>query len=109
MRRVNRHPAESDVDSSLESISATENSLNWNGDLDNSNQTEDNWEANNESDVELDNGSENSETSQQRKDCAAPNVPGLIRSIRPTKTKVEKPLMTVDIMERRRNTGIKKK
>jgi hypothetical protein len=78
MRRVNRHPAESDVDSSPESISATENSFNWNGDLHNSNHSEDDWEANNESDVELDNGSENSETPQQRNVSAASNVPGLI-------------------------------
>ena len=58
IRRVNRHPAESDEDSSPESISDTKNWLNWNGDLDNPNQSEDDWEADNASDMELDNGSE---------------------------------------------------
>jgi hypothetical protein len=40
---------------------------------------------------------------------AAPNVPGLIRPIRQSKKKVEKALVTVNIMETRRNKGIKKK
>jgi len=37
IKRINRHPAESDEDSSPESMSDTENWLNWNGDLDNPN------------------------------------------------------------------------
>jgi hypothetical protein len=41
IRPVNRHPAESDEDSSPESISDTENWLNWNGDLDIPNKNED--------------------------------------------------------------------
>jgi len=40
---------------------------------------------------------------------AAPNVPGLIRPLRQSKKKVEKVLLTVNIMEMRRNKGIKKK
>jgi hypothetical protein len=59
---IDRHPAESDEDSSPESISDTESWLNWNGDLDNPNNSEDDWEADNESDTELNNGSEDSET-----------------------------------------------
>jgi len=39
---------------------------------------------------------------------AAPNVPGLIRPILRSKKKVEKALLTVNIMEMRRNKGIKK-
>jgi hypothetical protein len=109
IRRVNRHPADSDEDSSPESISDTENWLNWNGDLDNPNESEDDWEAYNESDMELDNGSEDSETPEQRNVSAAPSVPGLIRPIRLTKKKVDKPLMPVNIMETRRNKGINKK
>jgi hypothetical protein len=107
IRRVNRHPAESDEDSSPESISDTENWLNWNGDLDNPNESEVDWEADNESDIELDNGSDDS-TPEKRNVSATPNVPGLIRPIRRTKKKVEKPLMTVNIMETRRNKGINK-
>ena len=39
---------------------------------------------------------------------AAPNVPGPIRPVRQSRKKVEKVLMTVNIMEMRTNTGIKK-
>jgi hypothetical protein len=109
IKRIDRHPAESDEDSSPESISDTENWLNWNGDLDNPNDSEDDWEADNESDMELDNCSEVSETLEVRNVSAAPNVPGLIRPIRQSKKKVEKALLTVNIMETRRNKGIKKK
>jgi len=109
IKRIDRHPAESDEDSSPESISDTENWLNWNGDLDNANDSEDDWEADNESDMELDNCSEVSETLEVRNVSAAPNVPGLIRPIRQSKKKVEKALLTVNIMEMRRNKGIKKK
>ena len=38
--RVNYHPVESDEDSSPESISDTDDWLNWNGDLENSNDSE---------------------------------------------------------------------
>jgi len=54
IKRIDRHPAKSGEDNSPESISDTENSLNWNGDLDNPNDSEDNWQADNESDMELD-------------------------------------------------------
>jgi len=53
---IDRHPAKSDEDSSPESISDTEHWFNWNGDLDNPNDSEDDWEADNASDMELDNG-----------------------------------------------------
>jgi hypothetical protein len=109
IKQIDRHPAESDEDSSPASISETENWLTWNGDLDNPNDSEDDWEADNESDTELDNGSEVSETLEVRNVSAAPNVPGLIRAISQSKRKVDKALVTVNIMETRRNKGIKKK
>jgi len=77
--------------------------------LDNPNASEDDWEAANESDTEQDNGIEVSQTLEVRNVSAAPNVPGLIRPIRQSKKKVEKVLVTVNIMETRRNKGIKKK
>jgi len=43
--RINRHPVERDEDSASESISDTEDWLNWNGDLDNPNDSEDNCVA----------------------------------------------------------------
>jgi hypothetical protein len=109
IRGVNRHPAECADDSSPESTSDTENWLKWNGDLDNPNESEDDWEADNESHMALDNGSNDSETLEQRNVSAAPNVPRLFRPIRQTKKKIEKPLMTVSLKETRKNKGIKKK
>ena len=82
---IDRHPAKSDEDSSPERISDTENCVNWNGDLDNPTDSEDNWDAYNESDMEVDNGSEDSETTEQRNVSAAPNVPGLIQPIQQSK------------------------
>ena len=58
IKRIDSHPAESEEDSSPERISDTENWLNWIGDLDNPNDSEDDWEGDNDSDMELDNGSE---------------------------------------------------
>jgi len=76
--RIDRHPAESDEDSSPQSISDTKNSLNWSGDLDIPNDSEDDWEADNESDMQMDNVREDSETPEQRNVSATPNVPQLI-------------------------------
>jgi len=109
IKQIDRNSAESDEDSSPESISDTENWLNWNGDLDNPSHSEDDWEADDESDMKLQHGIENAEPPEQRNVSAAPNVPGLIRPVRRSKKKVEKVLMTVNIMETRRNKGIKKK
>ena len=81
MKRIDRHPAESDEDSSPESISDTENWLNWNRDLDNPIDSEDDWVADNESHMTLVNGGEDSQTTEQQNVSAAPNVPGLIRPI----------------------------
>jgi hypothetical protein len=77
--------------------------------LDNRTDSEDDWEADNESDMELDNDSEVSETLEVQNVSVAPNVPGLLRPLRQSKKKVEKALVTVNIMETRRNKGIKKK
>jgi len=61
IRRINRHPVESDVDSAPESISDTEDWLNWNRDLDNPNDSEDHCAAADESDIEHNNGIEDPE------------------------------------------------
>jgi len=53
-RWINRHPVESDQDSAPESIFATEEWLNWNGDWDNPNDSEDNCGADVEADIEQD-------------------------------------------------------
>ena len=104
---MDRHPAERDENSAPASNSDTENWLTWNGDLGNPNDSEDDWEADNESGMELDNGSEVSETLEVRNVSAALNIPGLSRPIRQSKKKVEKALLMVNIMETRRNKVIK--
>ena len=109
IKAINHHPAESDEHSSPETISDTKNWPNWNGNLDNPNNSKDDWKAANESYMELDNTSEDSETPEQRNVSTAPNVPGLIRPIQRLKKMVGKALMTVNIMEMTRNTGLKKK
>jgi hypothetical protein len=56
--RINCHPVESHEDSAPESISDTEDWLNWNGDLDNPNDSEDDCAANVEPDMDQDNSIE---------------------------------------------------
>jgi hypothetical protein len=109
IRRINRHPVESDEDSAPESISDTEDWLNWNGDLDNPNDSEDDCAADVESDMEQDNTIEDPESPEQRDVSAAPNVPGLIRPTRKSKRHAEKVLVTVNTIETRSNKGVKKK
>jgi hypothetical protein len=91
-----------------ERISDTKNWLNLNGDLDNSNDSEDGWEAENESDTELHNNSQDSATTEQWNVSAAPNVPRFIWPIRRSKQNGEKALMMINILETRRNKGITK-
>jgi len=63
--KINRHPVERDEDSALESISVTKNWVIWNRDLDNPNYTEDDCAADDESDVEHKNGTEDPECPEQ--------------------------------------------
>jgi len=109
IKKIDRHPAKDDEDRSPESISDTKNWLNWNWDLDNPNDCEDDWEAEDDSDMQLDNSSEDSETPVQQNASAAPNLPGLFRSTQRSRKKVEKALMTVNIIKTRWNKGIKNK
>jgi len=100
---------DSDEHSDPASVLDTENWLDWNGDFDNSNHSKDDWEADNESDIELDHGTRDSEIQEQWDMSAAPNVTGLIWPIQRSKNNIEKVLMTVGTMETRRSKGIKKK
>jgi hypothetical protein len=109
IKPIDRHPAKSDEDCSPEHISDTENWLNWSGDLNIPNARDDDWEADNESDMELNNGNEDSETPEQQNVSATPNVPRLIRPILQSKMMVEHSLIMVNIMETMRNKGIKNK
>jgi hypothetical protein len=108
INRINGHAAESDENRSPDSISDTENWLNWNADLDNRNDSEDNWEAGNESDMEWNNGSDDSDTPEQPNVSAVPNVPRLIWPILTATKKVQKALIMVNIPETSSNNGSKK-
>jgi len=109
IRRINPHPVESDEDSAPESISDTDDWPNWNGDLDNPNDSEDDCAGNNESDIEQDYGIEDSECPEQQNVSAVPNVPGLVRPTWKLKRQAKKVLVTVNTVETRRNKGWKKK
>jgi len=108
IRRINRHPVESDDDSAPARISDTDDWLNWNGDLDNPNDSEDDCTADDESDIGPNNGIEDPECPEQQDVSAAPNVPGSVRPTRKSKTQAEKVLVMVNAVETRRNKGGKK-
>jgi hypothetical protein len=108
IKQIDRHPADRDEDNTPESISDTKNWRYWNGDLGNPNDSEDDWEAKSEPDMELDNSSEDSESMEVWNVSSARNVAELILPIPQSKNKVEKVLLTVNIMETRRNKGILK-
>jgi len=109
IRRINRHPVTSNKDSAPESISDTDDCPNWNGDLDNPNASEDDWSADDESDIEQNIGIEDSECPEQQDVSAAPKVPGLVRPTRKSYRQSEKVLVTVNAVETRRNKEGKKK
>jgi len=102
---MDHHPAGSDEDSAPESISNTKNWLNWSCDLDNANAREDEWEADNESDIELDNCIQDPESPEKSDVSATTTVPGSIRPTPRSKKLVGMQLMTVNAIESRRNKG----
>jgi hypothetical protein len=106
--RINRYPVDSDEDSVPENISDTGDWLNWNGDWDNPNDSEDDCAAEFESNIDRENSFEAPESPEQQDVSAAPNVPGLIRPVRKSKRPAETVLVTVNAMETRRNKGVKK-
>jgi len=108
IRRINRHPGESDKDSAPESISDTEDWPYWNGDLDNPNDTEGACTADIESDIKQGNCIEDLQCPEQSDLSPAPNVPGLIRPAQKSHGPTEKVLAMVNAIETRRNKGVKK-
>ena len=77
--------------------------------MDNLNESEDDCEVDNESNVEQDNRFEDPECPEQRDVCAAPILPGLIRPTGRSKTMTEKGFMTVNPTETRRSRGNRNK
>jgi len=77
--------------------------------LDNPNDSEEDCAAENESDIEHNNGIEDPECPEQQDVSASPNVPGFVRPTRKLKRQAEKVLVTVNAVETRRNKAGKKK
>jgi hypothetical protein len=86
----------------------TEIWLPWNSHFQNPHLTEDAREVVNASDIELYNGTNIPEISQQQIVSDTQNVPGLIWPIQRPRTHRGKVLMIIDTMETRRNHGNKK-
>jgi len=101
IRRINRHPVENDEDSAPESISDTDDWLNWNCDLDNPNDSEEDCAADDESDMEPKTCIEHPECPEQQDVSAAPNVLGLVRPTWNSKRQAEKVLVMVNAVETR--------
>jgi hypothetical protein len=80
--RLNCHPIESDQDSVLESVLGTKNWLNWNGDLDNPNDSKDDCTDHDKSDIAQNNCIEALECPEQQDVPATANVSRLVRPIR---------------------------
>jgi len=109
IQKINCHPLQSDDDSAPESILDTEDWLNWNGNMDIPNDTEDDCAADVESDIELASCIKNPECPLQRDVSTAPNVPGLIRPTRKSKRVAQKVLAMVNAIETRRKKAVKEK
>ena len=107
--RINHHPVQSNEDSAPKSVPDTDDWLNWNGDLDNPNDREEDCAAEDESDIEHNNGIDDPQCPEQQDVSAAPNVPGLIWPTRKSKRQAETVLVTVNAVETRRNKEGKKK
>ena len=108
VKRIDHHPSENHEDSAPESISDTYNCFEWNGYLDNPKASNDNWEGDNESDMELENGIDSAESREHQDVSTALNVS---RKIRPTQMSMklgELGLMTDTAMETRSKKGNKK-
>jgi hypothetical protein len=102
IRRINRDPVQSDVDSAPGSISDTEDWLNWNGELDSPNDRQDDCATDVESDIEQLNHIGDLEYTEQWDVSTAPNVPRLIWPTQKSKRQGEKELGTVNAIETRR-------
>jgi hypothetical protein len=107
--RINHHPVECDKDSAPVSISDTDDWLNWNGIMDNPNDSEEDCAADDKSDIEPNNGLEDPECREQQDVSTAAHVRGLVQLTRKSKRQAEKALETVNAVETRRNKGGKKK
>jgi len=106
---MNRHPVESDEDSAPECISDSEGWPTWNGDLDDPNDSEDNFAADIQSDIQQDDSIQDRECPERLDVNASPNVHRMIRPTHKSKRQAANVLMTVNAIQTRRNQGVQKK
>ena len=77
--------------------------------MDNPNDSEEDCAVDGESDIEHNNGIEDSECPEQQDVSAVPNAPGLVWPTQRSKRQDGKVLVTVNAVETRRNKGGNKK
>jgi len=109
IRRIYRHTVESDEHHTPDSISDTEDGLNWIGHSDNPNDSEDDWVVDVETDIDADDNIEGPQCPEQWDVSTTPNVAGLIRRTRKSKRQAEEVVVMVNEKETRRNNAAKKK
>jgi len=107
IKRIGWHPAKIDMDCIHQNISDTENLPDQNGVLDNPNQSEETWVADNESNVELGNGFKDTKTPVLHNVNTAPNFPRLTWTSRRSKKKADQVMIMVNTIETRPNKGNK--
>jgi len=108
IRSINHDPVESDEDWAPERIPDTEIWLNWNGDLDNPNDSKYECMGDDESDIEQHHGIEDPECPEQQDVSATPNVAGYIWPTLKSKRQPEQMLLTVNAIKIMRNWGVKR-
>jgi hypothetical protein len=108
IRTINCHQAAGDEESMHYIISDTKNGSNWNSDLYNPNGSEDDDVMESDSVIEQDNGIEDTECPEQQDASVTPNIPVFIRPTRKSKWQADQMLMMVNVIETRRNKGVKR-
>jgi hypothetical protein len=93
------------VDCAPQSIVHTENWLHWIVDLDNPNDNDNNWEADNDFNMQLDNGIKDVKTPKQQHVSAAQKIPELIQPSWRLERMVKQVLTRVTKMEMRPING----
>jgi hypothetical protein len=109
MWRTDSLPVEGDEDSAPESISDTEDLINWNGDIDNPNDCDGDCTVDFEADVDQDISIKDPESPEQQGVSPVPNISGLIPPMWESKRHAEQVFVTVNAMKTRTNKGVMKK
>jgi hypothetical protein len=104
IQRINCHPVESNKGNVSETISDTKNWLNWNGDLNNTYDSEEDHAPDDKSDIEPNNDIKYVAFQEQQDVNATPNVPQPVQPTPKSKRQAENVLLMVNGVEMRRKT-----